>query len=319
MVTRLLNLKQIHYSLSALFIIGALVCVFPPDFFIFKISAQFAAQIMLFYLALGLMFLGFKNFKLMFTSFACCAGLCLFLKYTTNSELALAVPTNEETLSIAHYNVTSTDDYQFLIDEVLRSDADLISLQEVTPDWDIVLQEALTEKYPHSKTVVRFDPFGLAVYSKYPLNNVDTFVCENVPNIVGTIALANSDKEVCFITSHTLPPFYTSDYKRLRSHLRRIAAFSNESACPVITIGDYSAVPWSYEIQDFRAVSKLNDSRRGFFPTSNGSFSIFQLPSDHIFYSKQLECTHFEDMEHPVIGHLGVRGSYQFNPNYSSL
>lgn len=255
----------------------------------------------------------------MFTSFAACAGLCLFLKYTTNSDLSLAQPTNEVAISVAHFNVSASDDYQFIIDEVLASKADLISLQEVTPDWDRVLQEALLEEYPHSKTVVRANPFGLAVYSRLPFNSVDTFICANVPNIIGTIDLQDSNREVCFITSHALPPFYTSEYKRLRKHLRRIASYSNESACPVLTIGDYNAVPWSYEIQDFRSVANLMDSRRGFFPNSNGSFSIFQLPSDHIFYSNQLECIHFEDMEHADAGHIGIRGAYQFNSKYSSL
>lgn len=315
MVTKILNLKYIHLSLSALIILGALVCIFPPEFFIFKMSAQFAVQIMLSYLAIGLLFLIVGHRKLMFTSFACCAGLCLFLKYVTNSELVRAQPTTEETFNVAHFNVSATDDYEFMIAEILASKADLISFQEVTPDWNIVLQESLSEFYPHSKTVVRFDPFGLAVYSKLPFNSVDTFMTEDVPNILGTIGLDKSGNEICFITSHALPPFYTSDYKKLRNHLHKIATFSNQSACPVITIGDYNAVPWSYEIQDFRAVSKLNDSRRGFFPNSKGSFSIFQLPSDHIFYSSQLECIHFEDLEHSVAGHLGVKGAYQFEQN----
>jgi len=54
MVTKILDLRYIYLSLSTLIIIGALVCVFPPDFFIFKMSARFAVQIMLGYLSLGL-------------------------------------------------------------------------------------------------------------------------------------------------------------------------------------------------------------------------------------------------------------------------
>ena len=319
MVTKVLNSKYVHLFLSTLIVLGALICVFPLDFFLFKIGAQFAVQIMLLYLVLGLAFLMFKSYKLMFTSFACCAALCLFLKYTTNSEMAPAQPIGKEAVKVAHFNVSASDDYQFMIDEIKECDADLISFQEVTPDWDIVLKESLSEIYPHSKTVVRFDPFGMAVYSKYPMNNLDTFICEGVPNIVGTVDFGNPGKEVCFITSHALPPFYTSDYKKLRTHLRRIATYSNEASCPVLTMGDYNAVPWSYEIQDFRSVSNLNDSRRGFFPNSNGSFSIFQLPSDHIFYSGHLECIQFEDIEDPSVGHIGVKGAYQFNTNYSAL
>ena len=319
MTTRFLERKYINLTLSAILVSGVLVCILPLDSFVFKASAQYAVQIMLSYLALGLVFMALKSYKLMFTSFACCASLCMFLKYTTNSEIRPIQPSNEDIVDVAHFNVSASDDYQFMIDKILNTNADLVSLQEVTPDWDIVLKEALAEKYPHSKTVVRLDPFGLAVYSKAPLINVDTFICAEVPNIVGSLSLGNPGKEICFITSHALPPFYSGDYKRLRNHLHRIAEYAQESVCPVITIGNYNAVPWSYEIQDFRSVSKLSESRRGFFPNSNGSFSIFQLPSDHIFHSNQLKCIDFEDMEDPTAGHLGVKGTYQFNVNYTSL
>jgi endonuclease/exonuclease/phosphatase (EEP) superfamily protein YafD len=314
-----INQKYITHSLSFILFLGLAICILPFDHFVFKVGSQYSVQIMLSYLALGLVFLMIKGYRLMYVSFVCCALLCLFLKYSTNSNIAPLKLATEETIDIAHFNVSASLDYEDMIKEILNSDADLVSLQEVTPDWEIVLKESLQERYPYSKTVVRFDPFGLAVYSKLPLNNLDTFVCANVPNIIGTVDIAKSNKEICFITSHALPPFYSSDYKRLRKHLHRIADFVKKSSCPVITIGNYNAVPWSYEIQDFRSVSHLNDSRRGFLPTSNGSFSIFQLPSDHIFHSDQLDCIRFEDLNDQNLGHIGIKGSYQFNPNYSSL
>lgn len=319
MTAKFLNQKYIINSLSAIFILGLAFCILPLDHFTFKIGAHYSVQAMLSYLALGLVFMMFKGYRLMYVSFACCAVLCLFLKYTTNSDISPLKLATEESINVAHFNVSASADYEMMIDEILNSGADLISLQEVSPDWDFVLQEAISEAYPYSKTVVRFDPFGLAVYSKLPLSNLDTFVCANVPNIIGTVKMEQSDTEICFITSHALPPFYSSDYKRLRNHLHRIADYALEASCPVITIGNYNAVPWSYEIQDFRSVSRLNDSRRGFLPTSNGSFSIFQLPSDHIFHSEQLECIHFEDINDPTLGHIGIKGAYQFDPNYSSL
>jgi len=97
--------------------------------------------------------------------------------------------------------MSASDDYEFIVEEILESNADLVSLQEVTPLWDDVLTEALSEKYPHSKTINRFD-LGIAVYSRLPFVSVDTFMCEDIPNILGTISLENANREVCFITSH---------------------------------------------------------------------------------------------------------------------
>ncbi len=314
MVTKTLTHRFVQFTLIGLIVLGTFICVFTPNYFLFKMGAKFAVQIMLGYLLLGFVFLIAGQHKLMFTSFACCAGLCLFLKYASDGQLSLPVKNNEESLSVAHFNVsTSTIDFQETINEILAVDADVISLQEVTPDWDAELKNSLQEKYPFSKTIVRLDPFGLAIYSRFPLTNADTFMFENIPNIVGRIKLQERGQEICFIASHALPVFYTNDYERQRNHLMAIAEQTNNSDCPVITIGDYNAVPWSYEIQDFKASANLNDSRRGFMPASNGAFSLFQIPSDHIFYSDHLECVDFQEINSPSSGHLGIKGSYQFN------
>ena len=277
-------------------------------------GARFAAQIMLGYLLLGFVFLFFRQQKLMFTSFACCAGLCLFLKYASDGQLIFPVKSDGNTLNVAHFNVSSSmNDFQETIKEILAIDADVISLQEVTPDWDYELKSSLQKKYPYSKTVVRLDPFGLAIYSRLPLISTDTFMYEDIPNIVGTVQVNDKQQEVCFIASHTLPVFYTNDYERQRNHLMAIAKYSSSTNCPVITIGDYNAVPWSYEIQDFKAAANLNDSRRGFMPASDGAFSLFQIPSDHIFYSDHLECVDFQEINNSSSEHLGIVGSYQFS------
>jgi endonuclease/exonuclease/phosphatase (EEP) superfamily protein YafD len=303
-------------ALISLIVLGTFICVFTPNYFLFKMGARFAVQIMLGYLLLGFVFLIVRQPKLMFTSFACCAGLCLFLKYASDGQLNLPLKNDEQTLNVAHFNVSaSTIDYQQTIDEILAVNADVISLQEITPDWDAELKKSLQDKYPYSKTIVRLDPFGLAIYSRYPLISADTFMFENTPNIIGTVQLKDKKQEVCFIVSHALPVFYTKDYERQKNHLMAIAKYSSNTDCPVITIGDYNAVPWSYEIQDFKAAANLNDSRIGFMPASNGAFSLFQIPSDHIFYSDHLECVGFQEINSPSSGHLGIKGSYQINNN----
>ena len=311
MVTRILNYRFIQLTLSVLIIIGTLICVFTPNYFLFKMGAQFAVQIMLGYLFLGLVFLVFKQPKLMFTSFACCAGLCLFLKYSTDGKIAHAERTGGTVINIAHFNVSANqENVEHTIKEIKSARADLISFQETNEDWNKILFEELGKDYPYSKT----DPSGLAVYSRLPILDIDTFQCGGVPNIYGTLEL-NRDKKLCFITTHALPTFYSSDYDRLRKHLNKIADHCQKMELPVITIGDYSAVPWSYEIQDFRNLAQLGDSRRGVVPASNGSIPLMHIPTDHIFYSREFECVGFEDINSSFYGHLGIKGSYQFVGN----
>jgi len=149
MVTKLLNYRYIQVMISAFIVLGALFCIFTPNYYLFKMGSEFAIQIMLGYLIGGFVFLYFQQPKLTFTSFACCAGLCLFLKQSTNAEMKAPIITDSEIVNIAHFNLsTSGSDYEQTIKNIVAADADLVSIQELTPDWLPILERELSDRYP---------------------------------------------------------------------------------------------------------------------------------------------------------------------------
>ena len=311
MVAKLLDIRPVKISLSILIVLGAIFCIFTPNYFLFKMGARFAGLIMLGYLALGIFFLILKQPQLMFTSFACCAGLCLFLKYSSNSDLKHPVPTDELRIKVAHFNVSASDeDYESTINTMLATDADLISIQELTPDWEYALEETLSEKYPYSSSVVRFDPFGLAIYSKNPISQLDTFYFEDIPNLSGIVDIKNSNnRRFKFICGHTTPPLYSIAYQKMKGHLKILAEHAAQDSIPVITIGNFHAPPWWGEIQELRETANLADSRRS---AAYGISEIFQNPGDYIFYGEDFNCLSFENIFTPKSSHLGISGQYQF-------
>ena len=320
MVNKLLSYKPTQLILSTCIVLGALVCIFTPNYLLFKWGASFAVQIMFVYLLLALLFLVLNQSKLMLTSFACCAGLAFFLKHTTNSNLIPAARTSEDNVTVAHFNLSASADYESTIDAILASDSDILSLQEVTPDWNILLKDALKEYFPHSRTIVRIDPYGIAVYSKYPMQSLDTFSVNNIPNIIGSIRAKGVGKHVYFISSVTKPPFSSKTYEDLKQQFDKISYYVKTLKSPVLTIGDYNVVSWSNEIQHFREKSHLKDSRRGFLPSyPTGYFSFFSIPVDHIFYSPDLECTDFKTITSSSSEHLGIQGTFQFISNFSNV
>jgi len=277
-------------------------------------GANFAIQIMLGYLFLGLTFLIFRQSQLMFTSLACCAGLCMFLKYTSDADLRVPIRTSDLLIKAAHFNVASSNDgYEKTIETILSSDADVISIQEVTPDWDEQLKANLSSSYPYQSTIVRFDPFGLAIYSKYPLQAVDTFYYNDIPNLIGSFSPDGYDRKVYFISSHTTPPLYSTAYENLQKHLRQIAEYANRIKSPMITFGDYNAPPWWAEIQNLKDIGRLYDSRRSGSIDLN---SVFQNPTDYIMHSGHLKCVEFFSISSSSSDHLGIQGTFQFNPEY---
>ncbi len=319
MVTKLLNYRPVRLALTTLIILGAVICVFTPNYLLFKIGASFANQIMLVYLAMGLIFLVLKQPKLTFTSFACCGVLCMFLKLYSNWEWPTPVNPDkkiEVAMEVAHFNVTaSNDDYQSTIDAILASNADVVSLQEVTPDWHPYLQEFLAEAYPHSTSMVRFDPYGLAIYSKSEILSIDTFFFEKIPNLHVSVESRKKDMPVSIVSSYTNPPLSQNTVIKLQEHMKTIAAYVQKINEPVITLGEYHAPPWFEEVRMLMQNGQLLDSRSR---ANQGLDNLFQYPIDYIFYSEQLKCSDFQIVGGPSTNHLGIQAAYEFNLDFKN-
>ena len=80
----------------------------------------------------------------------------------------------------------------------------------------------------------------------------------------------------------------------------------------VIVLGDMHLPPWSSEVQSFKTLSRLEDSRRDINPRNvDGSMSLPRIPVDHIFYCDKFECTSFSELGNTNVGRVGITGTYQ--------
>ena len=297
-------------------IVVAALVVFPPEVLVLKWSANYAVQIMFGYLFAGLLFLGLERRRLMLTAFVCCAVLCLFLKSASNSEMAPPPPAKDAPrFSVSHFNVNNpSGDMEEFFTGIETINADLVNIQEITPVWEDTIIKRLSPSYPYYYSNAELGLFGMAVFSKYPFSNIDTFRYKEIPHLFGTLAL-NDEHKVRFISIHPFPALNNYYYERLKEHLGYVAQYCKEIVDPLIVLGDYHAVIWSDEVQDFRQSTRLNDSRRGLMPTfPHGSLTFHEQPIDHIFYSKELDCLEFKTISSHQTTHLGIVGQFQFKP-----
>ncbi|MEO1433924.1 MAG: endonuclease/exonuclease/phosphatase family protein [Bacteroidota bacterium] len=309
--------KILQFTLASIVIAGTLISVLPVDFFMVKSVRHYTVHFMLGAFALGLISLLLRDKRLMYIAFIGCGIVGAYLQDSFDEQLHRSYypdETDELCFQVAHFNVSSSEgDYSTTINAMKASKADLISIQEVTPDWNLELQAGLIEEYPYFKSVVRIDLYGMAVFSKYPFERIDTFHYENIPNIIGSVKVDTAYEEIFFVGSHITPPLNSSAYEDLGSHLGKIANYALSFNAPVITFGDYNVVPWSDEIKRFRSAAKLISARRDFTPKLIAtSDRFFQSPIDHIFYSDQLKCLGFEPIEGTSSNHLGILGKFQF-------
>lgn len=295
--------KLYQYAIWGTLVIVTIFTIYTPEQIFFKRLANHAVQLMFGCLALGILFMAFNDSKSMWVSLACCGVLCLHLR-TREPFYPIQYGTF---FKVAHVNIENSTNYEETIKAIIENNPDIISFQNLDPNWDYALKEYLSEKYPFEKTFISLDIYNPGIYSKYPFIEIDTFHYKNAPNIHGSIKIDN--QEVHFVSSITTPPIDMNAYKEISQHLKVITNFINDINGPVIAVGDYNVVTYSSEMNKLRANANLKESR-------TTQTVIGESPIDHILYSEELECTDFISINESGKNKVGIMGTYQFNRKY---
>lgn len=295
--------KPYQHLIWVTLIAATVLAIYTPEHFFLKRLANHAVQLMFGCLVLGISFMAVRDPKSMWVSLACCGILCLHLR-TREPFYPIQYGTF---FKIAHVNIENSTNYEETIKAIMENNPDIISFQNLDPNWDYALKEYLSETYPFEKTFISLDVYNPGVYSKYPFVEIDTFHYKNAPNIHGSIEI--EDKEVHFVSSITTPPVDMNAYNEISQHLQRITDFVNKIDAPVIAVGDYNVVTHSSEMNMLRTNANLQESR-------TAQTVIGESPVDHILYSEELECTDFVSINESGKNRVGIMGTYQFNRKY---
>ncbi|MCB0685401.1 MAG: endonuclease/exonuclease/phosphatase family protein [Saprospiraceae bacterium] len=299
--------------ISTLVIVGmlsitALSIMKTPDIMILKRITAHAIQFMLLLLGAGLFFLAIDQKRLLFAAFGCVAALCLHFKRVANISLILPIKTSEPTLMVAQ---TSTSDlaehWQNSIQSLIRSKADIISILELTPDWEALLTKRLAKDYPYHALNTRIDILGSAIFSKFPVVHTDTLNFMDVPHLKSVVEIPGG-LQTRIYSFNTNPPLLRNSLLQLRNELGELSDDIQKEPIPAIATGNYNLDQFADEIQDFRASADLLDSRKTMSP------SLF-TPTNHIFYSRSFECLHFANLYDTASVRIGIIGEYQFLKN----
>ena len=279
------------------------MAIYSPNVPFIRSFNDYNVQLVFGLLLLGLFFLIIDQFRLLAVSFSCCAMLCIFLKSASYDTLVFPKPNTSQQLSISQVNMASVnDEYDTLVSRLLAESPDIISFQEITPIWNQVLNEDFGDLYPYYKNLVRIDPYGLALYSKIPLESVDTFHTQHIPHLKCAIRL-NGEK-IHLISSYITPALNNPSTQLAKAQLEDVNIQIAKCPTPVIAVGDYNMVHWTPEMIEFKERSQLNNSRR------ESSANPRDIPYEHIFFSKEIECVAFKNIE--ADNYLGITGTYQY-------
>ena len=305
--------NMLQTILSTILFVGTGIVLLAPQVPLIRKVSEYSVHIMLGMLVFSLLSMVFGKTKVMFSGLACTAALCIFLKSASHDTLKLSEVNTNPKLNVAHINLSNiTYDFDTIKNMLVNEEIDIVSFQELTPDWKFLGHE-LEDSFPYSISEVRIDPYGLAVFSSLPLIESDTFLCNGIPNM--SVVVEKSDMKFQVISSYLTPALDNKSLAEAAQQLGVIGEKVANSDNPVIALGEYNMVYWTNEIMNFRSETKLQNSRRDLVVGN------FRVPYDHIFFSDALECTQFKEMKDLSQNYIGILGTYQIkeNPSLSSI
>jgi endonuclease/exonuclease/phosphatase (EEP) superfamily protein YafD len=163
---------------------------------------------------------------------------------------------------------------------------DFLVLEEINARWLADLAW-LTNTYPHRLVQPREDNFGIALYSKLPLQDgrIIDIGEAGVPSIIATVQTEKTNLLV--VATHPLPPF-GYNYSRLRNEQLEQLPKYLRSPHPILLLGDLNATPWNTHFRKLLKQTGLRDSTKGFGyqPSWPSHAPLFLIPLDHCLHSE---------------------------------
>lgn len=228
--------------------------------------------------------------------------LCLMLRQWRNAGLACAGlllnalliwplyqgPSESEpqgaTLKILYANVlTHNDQYASLARLIEEEQPDVIALLEFSENWQKALQGDL-DAWPHREIRPRDDNFGIAVYSRYPLENSTWPVLTPTGSATLFSSLSWNGQSFPFVFAHPYPPIRRYASNTARAQVAEMCLRAELQHDAALLVGDLNATPWSHTYRQLK-VTRLRNGREGFgvLPTWPAALPAFlRIPIDAV-------------------------------------
>lgn len=275
--------------------------------FVFELLTHFTFQYAFFFI-LSVIFFALCKDKIWFFVSSIGFLLCLFEIVPIYKGSDQTVLANKVKVFVANVN-TANDKYQLVVDQIKEKDAQIVGLVEVSREWIFKIKEIETI-YPYSYKHPRSDNFGLALYSKSPIEKplVVNFGNSQAPSIV---AIINLPEPIQFVLTHTLPPLNTDYSTRRNNHLIGLAKASSTKSRLIIG-GDFNITPYSADYKAFLLDSSLKNSRQGFGFLPSWGPLFLMIPIDHFFTSKDMNTHKMEILSANGSDHLPIYAEFSY-------
>ena len=209
------------------------------------------------------------------------------LQRTVADEPAAACGGTGFTVVTANLQYSNRNSRAFL-DWLAAHPADLVVVQEVTDAWARDLSGIAD--YPNHRFLVREDPYGIGVLSRWPLESVEPrdLAEDGLPSLAGRVGVQG--RALRFVALHTRWPILPALARARDSALGTAAALLRSQDGPAVALGDLNLTPYSPEFARFLGAAGLHDAMNGsrWQPTWMAGFWPLALSIDHVLVTRDL-------------------------------
>lgn len=284
---RLVTVVGLLQAAAILTIAFSIITLIPADHFALQLFSHFRLQYFVVSLLLILVFVPLRSYVY---------GGALLLVCLVNASLVLPWyfdAENSETgtnLTLLLANVLSSNaEYERLFDLAEAENTDIVVLLEVSPDWLIELA-ALRSGYPYSYAEARDGNFGIALFSRLPINSVHHV--DSPPFGYPTInaSLTFGEESLHLVATHPMIPVSKRFYEARNEQLESLPGLLQKPAGATILIGDLNTGMWEPNYRALVKATGLKNVRQGFgiLPTWPTFMPFAMIPIDHVLVSEEI-------------------------------
>lgn len=205
-------------------------------------------------------------------------------------------------LRIFHMNVLQPNTaFDGAIAQALASDADVISVQEVSPEWAAALRCGLGESHPYAYIEPRTNCYGIALVSRRPFAGTRLLDVEGSPFIEARIDV--DGRPVRLLAVHATSPITYGHFRRRNAQLDRLGTYLAQDDTATIVVGDLNTVPWDGAYGRFCARAGLRSTTSPLQRTWPSPFAV--IPLDHVLVSPGIASSALRTVHIPGSDHKG--------------
>jgi endonuclease/exonuclease/phosphatase (EEP) superfamily protein YafD len=177
--------------------------------------------------------------------------------------------------------------------ELIAAEPDILFVQELIPEMQAALREAgADERFPYREIALLNQNFALAMYSRFPLEDVELIDAGGKPFLRATVEVDGNRVRLYDVhpTSPGLGRHLADSWNR---EWRTITEIVEADTLPLILAGDFNMTQhhrWYRELKSDGFANCHEDRGRGNATTWPQMRKLRPIRLDHVFYSGEVVC-----------------------------